>query len=94
MKPLALMRRQITAAKVFDGDQMEAELQVSLPQAGSDGDLADPGRGGGLIRHESTKTTQQHLPGSSWLLSLSTGPAEKQRDKDAEGKGRPVSDKA
>lgn len=47
MKPLALMRRQITAAKVFDGDQMEAELQVSLPQAGSDGDLADPGRGGG-----------------------------------------------
>lgn len=66
------MRRQITAAKVLDGDQMEAELQVSFPQDGSDGDPADPG-GGGLIRHESTKTTQQHVPGSSWLLSLSTG---------------------
>lgn len=28
------MRRQITAAKVFDGEQMEAEPQVSLPEAG------------------------------------------------------------
>lgn len=82
------MRRQITAAKVVDGDQMEAELQVSLPQAGSDGDLADPG---GLIRHETKKITQQHLPGSSWLLSLSTGRAEKQRGKDTEGEGRTVS---
>lgn len=46
MRPLALVGRQITAAKVIDGDQMEAELQVPLPQAGSDGDLADPGWGG------------------------------------------------
>lgn len=38
MRPLSLMRRQITAAKVVDGDQMEAEAQVSLPEAGLDGD--------------------------------------------------------
>lgn len=42
MRPLSLMRRQITAAKVFDGDQMEAEPQVSLPEAGLEGDLAGP----------------------------------------------------
>lgn len=63
MKPLSLMRRQITAAKVFDGDQMEAEPQVSLPEAGLEGDLADPR---GLIRHESGflkkhNTYQAHL---------------------------------
>lgn len=49
MRPLSLMRRQITAAKVFDGDQMEAELQVSLPEASLEGGLGGPR---GLIRHE------------------------------------------
>lgn len=35
------MRQQITAAKIFDGEQMKAEPKVSLPQVGLDGDLAD-----------------------------------------------------
>lgn len=42
MRALSLMCRQITAAKVVDGDQMETESQASLSKAVLDNDLMDP----------------------------------------------------
>lgn len=42
MRVLSLMCRQITAAKVVDGDQMETESQASLSKAVLDDDLMDP----------------------------------------------------